>query len=138
MASARIAEHATGEPLAGLLRPGNANANNAADQIAVLDQVAPIWVDDPARGAVVRAGYPLKVSGLASTFEANVEWEVLRDGTRVDVGSTTASAAAPARGAYQFTTTKPLGAGAYVLRVFASSAKDGAAVAEQTVPITAR
>jgi hypothetical protein len=27
----------TGEPLAGLLRPGNANANNAADQIAVLD-----------------------------------------------------------------------------------------------------
>lgn len=27
----------TGEPLAGLLRPGSANANNAADQIAVLD-----------------------------------------------------------------------------------------------------
>jgi hypothetical protein len=31
------AEHGTGEPLAGLLRPGNANANTAADQIAVLD-----------------------------------------------------------------------------------------------------
>ena len=27
----------SGEPLAGLLRPGNANANDAADQIAVLD-----------------------------------------------------------------------------------------------------
>lgn len=31
------AEGGTGEPLAALLRPGNANANNAADQIAVLD-----------------------------------------------------------------------------------------------------
>jgi hypothetical protein len=31
------AEHSTGEPLAGMLRPGNANANDAADQIAVLD-----------------------------------------------------------------------------------------------------
>ena len=27
----------TGEPLAGMLRPGRANANDAADQIAVLD-----------------------------------------------------------------------------------------------------
>ena len=27
----------TGEPLVGVLRPGRANANNAADQIAVLD-----------------------------------------------------------------------------------------------------
>ena len=31
------AEGGSGEPLAGMLRPGNANANNAADQIAVLD-----------------------------------------------------------------------------------------------------
>lgn len=31
------AEHSTGEPLAGMLRPGNAGANDAADQIAVLD-----------------------------------------------------------------------------------------------------
>jgi hypothetical protein len=31
------AEASTGEPLVGLLRPGNANANHAGDQIAVLD-----------------------------------------------------------------------------------------------------
>lgn len=31
------AEHSTGEPLAAMLRPGNANANDADDQIAVLD-----------------------------------------------------------------------------------------------------
>jgi hypothetical protein len=31
------AEHSTGEPLVAMLRPGNANANDAADQIAVLD-----------------------------------------------------------------------------------------------------
>ena len=131
-------ELADGGPTVSPGHPVASTYSRPTAQIAVLEQVAPIWVDDPARGGVVRAGHPLKVTGLASTFEANLEWEVLRDGTRVDVGSTTASAAAPARGSYTFTTTKPLGAGAYLLRVFASSAKDGATVAEQTVPVTAR
>jgi hypothetical protein len=105
--------------------------------MAVLDQVAPIWVDEPARGSSVRPGSRLTVTGVASTFEANVEWELLRDGRRVDHGSATASAGAPARGAYRFTTTSSLAPGAYVVRVFASSAKDGSTVAEQLVPVTA-
>ena len=118
--------------------PASATYNRPTDPIAVLDQVAPIWVDEPARGSVVRAGRLLAVKGVASTFEANVEWELLRDGRRVDAGFTTASAAAPARGTYRFTTKTSLAAGAYVLRVFESSAKDGSTAAEQVVRLTAR
>jgi len=108
------------------------------DPMAVLDQVAPVWVDEPARGSVVRAGARLAVTGVASTFEATVEWELLRAGQRVDHGFTTASAGAPDRGTYRFTTKTSLTPGAYVVRVFASSAKDGSPVAEQLVPVTAR
>ena len=118
--------------------PVSGTYDRPTDPIAVLDQVAPIWVDEPARGSVVRAGRPLAVKGVASTFEANVEWELLRDGRRVESGFTTASGAAPARGTYRFTTTKPLASGAYVLRVFESSAKDGSTSAEQVVTLTAR
>ncbi|WP_028785352.1 Gmad2 immunoglobulin-like domain-containing protein [Terracoccus sp. 273MFTsu3.1] len=108
------------------------------DPMAVLDQVAPVWVDEPARGSAVSAGNRLTVKGVASTFEATVEWELLRDGQRVDRGFTTASAGAPDRGTYRFTTKASLTPGAYVVRVFASSAKDGSPIAEQLVPVTAR
>ena len=118
--------------------PVSSSFTRPTSPMAVLDQVAPVWVDEPARGSSVRAGSPLTVKGVASTFEANVEWELLRDGRRVDHGFTTASAGAPARGAYRFTTTSSLEPGAYVVRVFASSAKDGSTVAEQLVPVTAR
>ena len=120
--------------------PGHAASTSftrPSDPMAVLDQVAPIWVDEPARGSVVKAGAPLTVKGVASTFEATVEWELLRGGEGVDHGVTTASRGAPARGTYTFP-TKPLTAGDYVLRVFESSAQDGSTVAEQRVPFTAR
>jgi hypothetical protein len=121
--------------------PGHAASTSytrPSDQMAVLGQVAPIWVDEPARGSVVKAGAPLTVSGVASTFEANVQWQLLREGKVVDSGFTTASRGAPARGSYTFPTKQSLTAGAYVLRVFATSANDGSTVAEQVVPFTAR
>ncbi|NUO90662.1 MAG: hypothetical protein HOQ18_07540 [Dermatophilaceae bacterium] len=118
--------------------PVSSTFNRPSDQMAVLEQVAPIWVDAPARNGVVKAGAALTASGVASTFEANVEWEVLRDGASFEKGFTTASAGAPARGTYRLTTTKPLTAGSYVLRVFESSAKDGSLAAEQRIPFTAR
>ncbi|KJK12162.1 hypothetical protein UB45_09360 [Terrabacter sp. 28] len=118
--------------------PVSAAYNRPTDQMAVLEQVAPVWVDAPARNGVVKAGAPLTATGVASTFEATVEWEVLRDGVSFEKGFTTASAGAPARGTYRFTTKKPLTAGSYVLRVFESSAKDGSLAAEQRIPFTAR
>jgi len=45
----------TGEPLAAMLRPGNANANNATDQIAVLD-AALAQLPEQARSRVVVRG----------------------------------------------------------------------------------
>jgi hypothetical protein len=45
----------TGEPLAAMLRPGNANANDAADQIAVLD-AALAQLPEPARSRVLVRG----------------------------------------------------------------------------------
>jgi hypothetical protein len=112
--------------------------NRPTDPIAVLGHVAPIWVDAPARNARVAAGTTLTAKGVASTFEANVQWELLRDGASFDKGFTTASEAAPARAGYTIKTTKPLTAGSYVLRVFESSAKDGSLSAEQRIPFTAR
>ena len=118
--------------------PASSAYNRPTDQMAVLEQVAPIWVDAPARAGIGRAGAPLTATGVASTFEATVEWEVLRDGVSFEKGFTTASAGAPARGTYRLTTKKPLTAGSYVLRVFESSAKDGSLAAEQRTPFTAR
>ena len=111
--------------------------NRPADVIEVASTLAPIWVDEPFRGEVVEAGRPLTVKGVASTFEATVEWELLRGGAVVDEGFTTATIGAPGRGTYTFE-TEPLAPGVHVLRVFESSAKDGSVAAEQRVTFTAR
>lgn len=117
--------------------PASSSYTRPSDPMLVLDVLAPIWVDEPARGSVVKAGAPLTVKGVASVFEGTVQWELLRGGTRVDGGFTTAAQSAPARAAYTFA-TKPLTAGDYVLRVYATSPKDGSTMAEQRVPFTAR
>jgi hypothetical protein len=118
--------------------PSGREHQRPGDEAAVYDVLSPIWVDEPARGAVVKAGAPLTVKGIASTFEANVEWELLRNGTSVEKGFTTATMGAPKRGTYGFTTTKDLAAGSYTLRVFSSSARDGSLEFEQRIPFTAR
>ena len=107
------------------------------DAIGVYDVLSPLWVDQPARGATVKAGQRVTVTGVASTFEANVEWQLLRGGSVVAEGSTTATAGAPERGAYSFR-TKALPAGDYVVRVLESSPKDGTPDAEQRIPFTVR
>jgi hypothetical protein len=122
------------------LAPGRSSTrtwNRPTDPLEVASILAPVWVDEPFRGEVVPAGQPLVVNGIASTFEANVEWQLLAGGTVVDEGFTTATVGAPGRGTYAFE-TEPLGAGPHVLRVFESSAKDGSVAAEQRVSITAR
>jgi len=83
------------------------------DAMGVYDVLSPLWVDEPARGSTVKAGQRVTVTGVASTFEANVEWQVLRGGTVVATGHTTAAAGAPERGAYSFRVTA-LPAGDYV------------------------
>lgn len=54
----------TGEPLAGLLREGRANANDAADQIAVLDAALAQLPDDLRGRVLVRGDTGAGVQGL--------------------------------------------------------------------------
>jgi hypothetical protein len=118
--------------------PSTRTYNRPTDPNDVAMVLAPVWVDEPYRGQVLKAGRPLSVRGIASTFEANVEWQLLKDGTEIESGFATASAGAPARGTYSFDTTAPLSPGSYVIRVFESSAKDGSVAAEQRVTFTVR
>jgi hypothetical protein len=107
---------------------------------AIYDVLSPVWIDSPSRGAVLPAG-PVTVKGVASTFEANVQWEIVSDPSGSSgmgmSGFTTAEVAGPQRGAYRFTTPDPLPAGTYTLRVVETSAKDGmvSAVAETTFTV---
>ena len=116
--------------------PSTRSYTRPTDPNAVYAVLAPIWVDEPFRGEHIAAGSRLTVKGVASTFEANVEWQLLKSGAEVEKGSTTASVAAPLRGTYTFEPRTALTSGDYVIRVFESSAKDGSVAAEQSVPFT--
>ena len=71
------------------------------------------------------------VSGLACTFEANVAWELRRDGHRVTGGSTLASEACPVTSPWEVELGL-LDAGTYVFKAMEFSAKDGSLAAIDT------
>jgi hypothetical protein len=80
-----------------------------------------IWLLAPAHDAQVPRTFSM--SGIASTFEANVEWEVRQGSRVVRRGFTTAAEAGPARAPWSQRLT--LSPGTYELRAFATSAEDG-------------
>jgi hypothetical protein len=80
-----------------------------------------VWVLAPTQGAKVNS--PVKFSGQATVFEANVSIEILRGTTVVKRTHTTATTGGPGRGDWKITIVLP--AGNYVIRAFESSAKDG-------------
>jgi hypothetical protein len=89
-----------------------------ADQYQVRSLVQ---IDNPAHGAQV--GRTFTVSGEAAAFEANVPWEVLRDG--VVVGSGAATAAEGQRFS-PFSFSLALDPGEYIIRVTEDDASGGA------------
>ena len=102
------------------------------------EDLAPIWISQPGRDAVLPATKPVVVKGEATVFEANVSWTLQRGTTEVKKGFATASAGAPARGTYSIS----LGAlepGSYTIRVFELSMEDGTKVnAEKRVAFSVR
>lgn len=99
--------------------------------------LADIWITSPTREQVLPTGR-VTVTGEASVFEATVSWQLLRDGTVVDEGFTTASIGAPGRGTYEIALGR-LAPGEYAIRVYATSAEDGAVTsAEERMPFTVR
>lgn len=84
--------------------------------------LAPIWVVDPQDGATV--GQPLRFGGSASVFEAQLRWQVLRDGVVVRAGNATATIGAPERGTWSVT-VRGLAPGQYRVVAFDVSMADG-------------
>jgi hypothetical protein len=100
------------------------------------EALAPIWITSVNDGDTV-TGTNLVFSGLAQVFEANVQWQVLKDGKVVVERFTTAGEAAPARAPWKVE-VKNLPSGDYTIRAFALSPKDGSLFAEDTKRITYR
>lgn len=67
---------------------------------------------------------PIKISGEACTFEANVFWRLSKDGKVLKEDSTTAAIACPDRSAWSITLDK-LDPGSYKFEVVEYSAEDG-------------
>ena len=74
---------------------------------------------------------PVKVTGLACTFEANVPWELLKGGEVINSGSVLASEACPTRSKFIIDLGE-LVPGEFTLRVWESSMKDGSLINEDT------
>lgn len=67
---------------------------------------------------------PIKISGEACTFEANVLWRLSKDGVIIEEAPTTAATACPDRSAWSVELDK-LDAGNYKFEVLEYSAEDG-------------
>lgn len=122
------------DTVAGTL-PASRDFVRPSDELEVSSLLAPLWIDDPARGQVLPADRAVTVTGQASTFEASLSWQLLRGETVLHEGFTTASAGAPARGEFTFT-VPALPAGSYTIRVFEVSLEDGSDRAEQRIPFS--
>jgi len=69
---------ATGEALAGLLRPGNASSNTAADLVTVLGQALALAADLAGRGApVTHREFPGVDHGFTRNRPVEVAWEAV-------------------------------------------------------------
>lgn len=112
---------------------GHVDTTGSFKRALTYEVLAPVWITSAEEGATVKS--PLTFGGLAQVFEANVQWQVLQGTKVIAQGATTAGEAAPARTPWKLTVTN-LAAGKYTIRAFASSAKDGSLVAEDTKTIT--
>lgn len=96
-----------------------------------------ISVSEPVSGQTIRGG--VLVSGEASVFEANVQYRVVTAaGSVIAMGHTTASAAAPQRGAFRVEVKfdVPYSTEQGFVEVFETSAKDGTISDIVRVPVT--
>ena len=96
--------------------------------------LAPVWITSPTEGEQKMArGFTL--SGMASTFEANVAWKVYLDGKLLKEGSTLAAEAAPAWKPWSVA-IPGLAPGRYMFAAMEFSAKEWSLVAKDTKNVT--
>lgn len=119
--------------------PTDRTYNRPASSDLYYEDLAPIWILSPVRGAVVD-GSDVVVTGEATVFEGAFQWELIdgSSGAVLSSGFGQASAGGPARGTYEI----PLGdlaPGEYAIRVYELSMADGTTVsAEQTIGFSVR
>ena len=109
---------------------GHMDASKAFTRGLTYEVLAPIWITSPTENQSIAAkGFTL--SGMASTFEANVVWKVMKNGVLIQEGSTTAQEAAPAWKPWSVL-IKDLKPGSYQFFAMEFSAEDGSLVAQDT------
>ena len=109
---------------------GHVDATKAFTRDLTYKVLAPIWITSPTEDqSVAAAGFTL--SGMASTFEANVAWKVIKNGVVIKQGSTTALEAAPAWKPWSVA-IPGLTPGRYQFLAVEYSAKDGSLVAQDS------
>lgn len=109
---------------------GHVDATKPFKRGLTYEVLAPVWITSPEEGAQVSA-QGFKLSGMASTFEANVAWKVFQNGKLVQQGSTTAAEAAPAWKPWSVAIAG-LTPGKYMFIAMEYSPKDGSLVAQDT------
>jgi hypothetical protein len=113
---------------------GHVDATQAFTRAPTYEVLAPVWITSPVENESKSAqGFTL--SGLASTFEANVAWKVYLDGKIIKQGSTLAAEAAPAWKPWSVAISG-LSPGRYLFAAMEFSAKDGSLVAKDTKNVT--
>jgi hypothetical protein len=113
---------------------GHVDATKPFTRGLTYEVLAPVWITSPEEGATVNA-LGFKLSGMASTFEANVAWKVFQNGKLVQQGSTTAAEAAPAWKPWSVAITG-LTPGKYMFIAMEYSPKDGSLVSQDTKSAT--
>ena len=109
---------------------GHVDASKFFARGLTYEVLAPVWITSPMEGQLVAAkGFTL--SGMASTFEANVVWKVIQDGVVIKQGSTTALGAAPAWKPWSIA-IPGLTPGTYLFIALEYSAMDGSLVAQDS------
>jgi spore germination protein GerM len=94
--------------------------------------LGPVWILNPPEAGTLAAGE--QFGGVATVFEATVNWQWLRDGKVVAEGFSTATEGAPGRGEWSAAVDVP--PGDYELKAFESSAKDGSETFVDTKRVT--
>lgn len=97
--------------------------------------LAPVWITQPTRAQVVKAGTPIHLAGEASVFEVTLQWSLTRGDSPVRNGMAMASIGAPSRGTWSVD-LPPLDAGTYTVSAWWSSPKDGSVLDRTAVTFT--
>jgi hypothetical protein len=115
---------------------GQVDTSQPLSRAEATDVQAFIWVTAPDDNTVVTT--PVNVTGIASVFEAQVNWRIVSVKTRAIV----AKGAANTSEAYKFTpfafSVTKLPPGTYILEVFEISAADGTMTSTDTKQLTVK